>query len=163
MKARQLFNTDHYDLSDVVALIDTDEKDVSSRSGHDLATTSPLFEARLRNVHGRFRAIRDAIADRSFEKLAPLVEREAESLHAIARTANTPVHYYQPGTIRCIKTVQRLRRDGLNACYTIDAGPNVHVVCEDAEAVQKRLVDDGFDTLVDHVGDGVRYHEEHLS
>jgi diphosphomevalonate decarboxylase len=33
-----------------------------------------------------------------------------------------------------MQAVQSWRKSGLPACYTIDAGPNVHVLCPTAEA-----------------------------
>jgi diphosphomevalonate decarboxylase len=40
-----------------------------------------------------------------------------------------------------MEAVRRWRDEGRTACYTIDAGPNVHVLCpqEEAEAVEKAL------------------------
>lgn len=40
-----------------------------------------------------------------------------------------------------MKAVQAWREEGLATCYTVDAGPNVHVICERAyqEQVEARL------------------------
>jgi diphosphomevalonate decarboxylase len=37
--------------------------------------------------------------------------------------------------------VRQWRAEGIQACYTVDAGPNVHVICPETEAqiVEKRL------------------------
>jgi len=42
-----------------------------------------------------------------------------------------------------MRQVPEWRRTGLAACYTVDAGPNVHVICsaEDAPLVRSRLVE----------------------
>jgi diphosphomevalonate decarboxylase len=40
--------------------------------------------------------------------------------------------YWQPQTMAIIQEVGVWRRVGLPVCYTIDAGPNVHVICPTA-------------------------------
>jgi diphosphomevalonate decarboxylase len=72
--ARQVLPASHWDLRDVVAILDTAEKKVSSRAGHKLAETSPYFEARLRELDGRLAEVRQAVASRDFDRLSPVVE-----------------------------------------------------------------------------------------
>ena len=38
--------------------------------------------------------------------------------------------YWCPETIRIMHAVVQWRQEGLPVCYTIDAGPNIHVICE---------------------------------
>jgi diphosphomevalonate decarboxylase len=49
--------------------------------------------------------------------------------------------YWQPITLTLIQAVRSARTRGLPACATVDAGPNVHVICEknDVEAVLKLI------------------------
>jgi diphosphomevalonate decarboxylase len=49
--------------------------------------------------------------------------------------------YWEPATLTVMSAVREWRKGGLPAFYTIDAGPNVHVLCprENAAEVEKRL------------------------
>ena len=51
-------------------------------------------------------------------------------MHALTFTAVPGFTYFEPNTIKAIKLVQELRQQGLECYYTIDAGPNVKVLCQ---------------------------------
>jgi len=136
--ARQLAGPGHWELRDVIALVDERTKDVSSREGHRRAPSSPHFERRLELLPERTRVVRDAIADRSLETLGPLLEEEAIELHLVAMSSRPPIFYWDPGTLSVLAAVRELRETGVPAFFTMDAGPNVHVVCEPEE--EERVV-----------------------
>jgi diphosphomevalonate decarboxylase len=57
-------------------------------------------------------------------------------------TSEPPLFYWTPATLEVILAVRRWREEGdLAVCYTIDAGPNVHVICPGGQAdeVSRRL------------------------
>ncbi len=139
--ARALYPADHWDLRDVIAVVEIGEKSVSSRSGHQLAESSPYYEQRLARLPHRLETVRRAIAERDFATLGPAIEEEAIDLHLIAMSSSPPIFYWSPGTLSVLRAVRELRQEGLAAYATLDAGANVHVICEaDSEAdVAERL------------------------
>lgn len=142
-RAVRLHPADHWRLADLVALVDAGAKEVSSLGGHRLAPSSPYFARRLEILPERLDRVRRALADRDFASLATAVEEEAIDLHLIAMSSRPPIHYWSGGTVDVLAAVRRLRADGVPACSTIDAGPNVHVLCppEAADAVAARLAE----------------------
>ena len=50
-------------------------------------------------------------------------------MHAVMITSRPPLLYWQPATLAVMHAVQEWRAAGLQVFYTIDAGPNVHVIC----------------------------------
>jgi diphosphomevalonate decarboxylase len=156
----------HWALRDVIAVVERGAKQVSSLAGHRLAPTSPHFARRLAELPARLATVRRAILDRDFAALAPAVEEEAIDLHLIAMSSRPPIFYWQPATLAVLAAVRALRRDGVAACATLDAGANVHVLCPAAaeEEVAARLaVTPGVhEVLRDGVGDGPELHDEHL-
>ena len=62
-------------------------------------------------------------------------------MHAVMITSSPVLMYWQPATIAVMHAVRQWRANGLAACTTIDAGPNVHVICtaEAADEVAVRL------------------------
>jgi diphosphomevalonate decarboxylase len=120
---------EHWDLHDVVALVDLGHKAVGSTEGHAVADTSPLQGARIASVPDRLAKARSAVIDRNFAALAEVVELDSLMMHAVMITSSPVLMYWQPATIAVMQAVIDWRREGLPACTTIDAGPNVHVLC----------------------------------
>ncbi|HRW04235.1 MAG TPA: diphosphomevalonate decarboxylase [Caldilineaceae bacterium] len=140
--AHQLHSETHWALSDVVAVVNSGEKAVSSADGHTLAAESPLNQGRVAYVNQVLGETRAAIAERDLGRLGPIIEQDALAMHAVMMTSTPSLFYWQPGTIEVIQAVRSWReRDGLPAYFTIDAGPNVHVICEaeDAATVEEAL------------------------
>ena len=164
--ARQFAPSDHWPLCDLVAVIDPAHKAISSQEGHRRAPSSPYYTCRLEILPDRTRRLRDALLARDFTHFAQAVEEEAIDLHLIAMSARPPTFYWQPGTVAVLEAVRRLRADGLDVCATIDAGPNVHVLCIAAHArqVQEALAEvPGVRMIIaDNVGDGPRFADKHL-
>ncbi len=168
--AAQLAAAEHWDLRDLVAVVDASPKGVSSRAGHRLAPTSPYFERRLALLPGRLERVRGAIAARSLAELGPVVEEEAIDLHLIAMSSRPPIYYWRPGTVAVLAEARRLRdAEGVAVWATIDAGPNVHLICEpgDEAAVAERIgaLPEVAEVLRDRVGSGprtLRGAEDHL-
>jgi diphosphomevalonate decarboxylase len=156
----------HWDLRDLIAIVETGAKEVSSLAGHRRAPTSPYFGRRLEALPHRLAAVRRAILDRDFATLGPLIEEEAIDLHLIAMSSRPPIFYWKPATLEVLAALRTLRREGVPAWATIDAGANVHSICTpDAEAaVAARLAATPgvLDVIRDRVGEGPELHDEHL-
>ena len=62
-------------------------------------------------------------------------------MHATMMSATPPVRYWTPATVAAMDTVLSLRKQGVEAFYTMDAGPNVKVLCRagDAQHVRQAL------------------------
>lgn len=132
---------EHWALADVVAVVDAGIKSVTSADNHRLVTTSPYFPVRLQEVPKRVAQTLTAIRDHDLGQLGALCEADAVSMHVIAMTAQPPTFYWNAGTMAVIHALQRWRNEGLFGYFTIDAGPNVHVICMQADAleIERRL------------------------
>jgi diphosphomevalonate decarboxylase len=131
----------HWDLRDVIAVVETEPKPVSSRDGHQRAPSSPFYEQRLSHLPERMQTARASIAARDFNRLGPLIETEGIELHLITMSSQPPIYYWKPATLKVLEVVRAMRSDGLAAYATMDAGANVHVICppEDEPQVAARL------------------------
>ncbi len=140
--AYQLFPPDHWRLADVVAVVSSAEKRVSSEGGHRIASTSPLCLARAQNAERIRDDVVNAIARRDLPQLGVLIEEDAVAMHSVMMTGNPQLFYWLPGTLEVMLSVREWReREGLMSYFTIDAGPNVHVICEqkDVQEIGARL------------------------
>ncbi len=165
--AHQLYPAAHWALYDVVAVVSGAEKATSSEQGHGLATSSPLNAGRVASVPQALDEVRAAIAQRDLARLGPVIEQDALAMHAVMMTSTPSLFYWQPGTLEIIHAVRAWRaQDGLQAYFTIDAGPNLHILCEatDVAAVQAHLATIASiqQVIVSRPGPAPRFLDEHL-
>lgn len=160
MAAAQLATAGHWTLCDIIAVVQQEPKDVSSLDGHRRAPTSPHFERRLSLLPERLERVRRAIADRDLPLLGEMLEEDAIELHLVAMSSRPPIFYWAPATLAVHQTVRDLRAGGHAAFFTMDAGANVHVLCDPADetAVADALRDTAgvLDVIRDRTGDGPR-------
>ena len=139
--AFSLAPVDHWALVDCVAVVSREHKPTGSSQGHALADSSRLQAARVADAPRRLDLCRRAILERDFDALAQVVELDSNLMHAVMMTSRPPLLYWQPATMAILQAVPEWRKRGLPACYTIDAGPNVHVLttADHAREVADRL------------------------
>ena len=119
---------EHWDLVDCIVVISSEHKGIGSTQGHALAETSPLQEARVADAPRRIEICRKAILERNFETLASIAEKDSDLMHAVMMTSDPALFYWKPATLHVMQSVRDWRMGGLPVFYTIDAGPNVHVI-----------------------------------
>ena len=151
---------EHWNLTDCVAIVSAARKKTGSTEGHALAWTSPLQAARVEDAPRRLDICREAILHCDFDALAHIIELDSDMMHAVMMTSTPPLMYWHAATIEIFHAVREWRSGGLPAAYTVDAGPNVHVIClsEQAKEVEKRLkeIPGVSDVLVARVGGPAR-------
>ena len=150
---------EYWPLSDVIVVLSSEEKAVSSSQAHLAAWGSSLFAPRLAGILPKMQRVLNAIESRDLERLGIEIESEALEMHAVAMTGSPQVHYFTPETVRFLSWVREERLKGLMPAYfTVDAGPNVHLICEtrDAESVARHIQKDWSKakTIVDQIGTG---------
>lgn len=132
--AQSFAPTEHWELADVIAIVSKEHKRVGSKHGHTLALTSDLQPARVTGAFDRFTICKRAVLDRDFATFAEVVELDSTIMHAVMMTSNPPLFYWEPASLTIMKQVREWREAGLNVCYTLDAGPNVHCLCLEKDA-----------------------------
>jgi diphosphomevalonate decarboxylase len=126
---------------DCVAVVSAAHKKTGSTEGHSIAWTSPLQAARVADAPRRLEICRKAILERDFNTFASIVELDSDMMHAVMMTSTPALHYWKPASLDVMNGVRQWRTDGLQVCYTVDAGPNIHVICPGTEAktAEKKL------------------------
>jgi len=132
---------DHWKLVDCIAIVSASHKKTGSTEGHAVAPTSPLQAARVADAPRRLELCRNAILSKDFDSFASIVELDSDIMHAVMMTSTPALHYWKPPSLAVMDAVPQWRMDGFPACYTVDAGANVHVICPETEVhiVDKRL------------------------
>lgn len=128
--AYSLASTTFWDLVDMVLILNKKEKSTASAAGHLLAETSPFFFNRIKEVKKRLKKIKKAFFEKDFDTFGQLLEEETLSMHLVMMTQKPPLYYWSGKTIEVIKKIVNLRIRGKRCYYTIDAGENIHLICQ---------------------------------
>ncbi len=139
--AYSLFPADYWDIRDVIAIVGSDVKKVSSTEGHAAVESSPLYKGRIRGIPRKIRRIKETIRNKDFSGFGEICEAEALSMHAVMITSKPALIYWKPTTLRVMHQIIDWRSSSLESYFTIDAGPNVHALClaKDALKLERRL------------------------
>ena len=134
----------HWELSDCIAIVSAGHKKTGSTEGHAIAGTSSLQSARVADAPHRLDLCRRAVLERDFAALANIMELDSDMMHAVMMTSSPALHYWQSASVTVMQAVRAWRAEGLPVAYTVDAGPNVHVLCpsevqKEAEARLRNL------------------------
>ncbi len=136
-----VFNT----LRDTIIMVNKDQKSVSSSEGHKRMNDHPFATARIIQAHDNTTQLLAALKSGDKQSFIRIVENEAFTLHALMMTSEDGFMLMEPETVRIITRIQQLRKEtGLDICFTLDAGPNVHLLFfeEQFEQVDKLIVED---------------------
>jgi diphosphomevalonate decarboxylase len=126
---RTIAPAEHWDLSDVIAIVESAHKTTGSTEGHAMAETSPLQAARVASTPERLERCRSAVLARDFPALAQVIEQDTLVMHAVMMTGAPSLLYWRPATLALVQAIRAWRAEGLPVAFTIDAGPNVHCLC----------------------------------
>ncbi|MFI3079494.1 diphosphomevalonate decarboxylase [Streptococcus sp. 2021WUSS124] len=120
-----------WDIAMVVLAVNTGPKKIASREGMDhTIATSPFYAAWVETAKQDLVDIKAAIASRDFEKLGQITEHNGMKMHATTLSANPPFTYWSADSLVAQEAVRQVREEsGLSAYMTMDAGPNVKVLC----------------------------------
>jgi len=133
---------DHWDLRVIVALVSGEKKAISSREGmlHTEAT-SPLYSGWVTSAQADLDEAVIAVKERDIERLGTVMEHSTMKMHGTMLSANPAVRYLKAGSMAVLDEVEQLRRVGVPAWATMDAGPNVKVLttAESAEQVAEAV------------------------
>lgn len=136
-----------HDFHDDILVVSAEKKDVSSRAGHELMNIHPFAQSRYTQAAQNMQALIQTLERGDLLRFCDIVENEALTLHALMFSSSPAVVLFQPGTIDIIKKVRKFREQtGIPVCFTIDAGPNIHLLYPDrvkvdiGQLIQRELV-----------------------
>ncbi len=144
---------------DSIVIVDANEKSVSSRVGHALMDEHPFRDERFKRAESNCQKLLIAMKTGNMEYFIEVVEEEALMLHALMMTSNPSYILLKPNSLLVIEKLKKFRLDSkIPLCFTIDAGPNIHILYPDqfSAPVKKWLSEEfsQFKILHDKVGIG---------
>lgn len=132
------------DLSMAIVVLSDKKKTILSRNGmKNCVETSSLFPTWVKQANKDAEEMLLHIKNKNFSKMGELMERNTLLMHETTKYANPPFTYLKPETFECITFVKKIRANGIPAYFTMDAGPNVKILCEteNIEKLKKMLLE----------------------
>ncbi len=165
---KQLFDEKHWPEFRILTTIVTSKaKPIKSRAGmKQSVATSPLYKGWLESVEADLQAVREGIKKKDVTKVGEAAEHNALKMHAVMMSTKPAIIYWLPETIAVMSAVKGLRESGKKCWFTMDAGPQVKVVCleSEAQAIKGALEKvPGVSSVGTHApGRGAKLTEEHV-
>jgi len=118
---------------DYILIVSSKKKVVSSTAGHNLMNNHPNAEDRYKTANSNIKSLLSILKAGDFEAFCKLSEAEADQLHLLMRTSNPPYNLLHDNTLIILAKIKAYRaQSNIPICYTLDAGPNVHVLFPNA-------------------------------
>lgn len=123
-----------WDIGMIFIIVDDGQKDISSTGGMQrVVQTSPYYDGWLSSTADDLAAIKEAITQHDIIKVGEIAESSALKMHALNLSARPPFNYWSPESIAAMRKVEDLRKLGYPVYFTMDAGPNVKLICKSSQ------------------------------
>ena len=148
---------------DSILIVSGETKSVSSRAGHGLMEGNPYAPARYARANENIENLLVVLKSGDMDTFINITESEALQLHALMMCSNPSFILMKPNTLCIIEAVRNFRNETqIPLCFTLDAGPNVHLLYPESEAEKvENFIKSELITycnqgrwIADHVGDG---------
>lgn len=119
------------DINMIAIVLNNSPKKISSRLGMKISyETSPFYDSWIKQTNEDFETIQNAITNGDFSTLGQTAELNAMRMHSLTLSANPSYLYLNKDSLLVIEMVKGLRDKGIECYYTMDAGPNVKIICQ---------------------------------
>lgn len=158
--AEELFDALYWpELRVIIAIVKAEPKDTSSRLAMELSkNTSPCYASWLEGSDKIFGEALLACKNRDLDELGPLVRKSYLMMFSTMFTSSPPLLYWEPESLGLIKACEKLRAKGHSIWETMDAGPQVKMIClsHESEELMRHLEEEfpHLDFLLSEVGGG---------
>ena len=125
------------DMAMIAVILNKDKKKVASRAGmKQTVETCPFYESWVRSTDEDIEKMHKALKDKDFDQVGRLAEGSALKMHAIMMATQPSIIYLQEETLATIRLIKEMRDQGLSVYFTMDAGPNVKIICKPSQKDQ---------------------------
>ena len=148
-------------MKDAILIVEDQPKKVSSTIGHSLMKNHPFGEQRFAQANKRTAELVRVLKEGDIDSFIQICESDALTLHAMMMTSTDYYLLIKPGTLTAIQKIMQFRLENMvPVCFTLDAGPNVHVLYPEKyqetveDFIKSELKDTYKNVIFDHEGLG---------
>ncbi|KAF5075537.1 hypothetical protein DSECCO2_169640 [anaerobic digester metagenome] len=118
-----------FEMRDAILVVSTSPKVLSSTQGHALMANHPFADARYAEARINLNAILKALRKGDLKRFYDIAESEAMTLHGLIMSSKNQPMLLKPQSLQIIERIKAFRTEkGINIGFTIDAGPNIHLL-----------------------------------
>ncbi|HUY00717.1 MAG TPA: diphosphomevalonate decarboxylase [Candidatus Deferrimicrobium sp.] len=140
--AVQIASSHHWDIQLLVIITELSKKSISSTKGmQSTVKTSPFYQGWLDSIEFDLEKVRTGILNKDFKLVGESSEHNCLKMHSLMMTSSPSMIYWNETTLKLLKNIQTWRAEGLNCYFTIDAGPNIIILClkSDVDAIKDHI------------------------
>lgn len=163
----QIASKEHWPEFRILAcVLSTEKKKIKSRAGMKQSVSNcPFYNAWRETAEQDAQKMKGFIIKKNFTEVGKLAEHNCLKMHAVMLTTTPPIIYWNEKTIELMHAIQAWRDEGLESYFTIDAGPQIKIVClsKDVSEITRRVKELGVDHVMEcRPGEGAHLVDEHL-
>ncbi len=122
------------DYQDTILLVSSKKKEISSSVGHQLMNNHPYASSRFAQANTNFDRMLAVLQSGNLDEFIEIMENEALSLHALMMNSTPSYTLLKPNTLELIERIKSFRLSTkLPIGFTLDAGPNIHLLYPKSE------------------------------
>ena len=144
-KCNQILKKSDWPLDVLICIASINPKTTSSRVGMEISReTSPMYQKWLDINNEHINSALKSLKEKNLVDLAKVTEENCELMHKVMESSIPSIQYRNDLTHECIAETMNLRASGHRLFYTIDAGPQVKIICEpkSSEFIKKRIMEE---------------------
>ena len=105
--------------------------------------TSPIYQNWLDVNDKHINLALNAIKNKDMSALQIVTEENCKLMHEVMKTSIPSISYMTDLTYSCLSEIENLRSLGHKLFYTIDAGPQVKIICDptSSEIMKNRIIE----------------------
>jgi diphosphomevalonate decarboxylase len=122
---------------DAILVVSSQPKMLSSTAGHGLMQSNPYAETRYEVARKNINLLLSTLKSGDQESFIRIIEEEALTLHGLILSSSGGPILLEPASISIIRLIRDYRiQTGSKLCFTLDAGPNIHLLYPESESAQ---------------------------
>lgn len=131
VRCKTVLDPEQWPLEVIVCITSNKKKFISSRKGMEITKqTSPKYWDWVNSQEQNVAIALNAIEAKNFEQLRQVSEQNCLEMHKVMQASDPPINYWNEITYACVEKVREIQDRGLAVFFTIDAGPQVKIICE---------------------------------
>ena len=120
-----------------ILIVSSEKKSVSSSAGHQLMEGNIYADARYKQAYNNCEKLFSIMQKGDIGGFIAIAEDEALTLHALMMSSHPSYILLEPNSIAIVKKIREFRSETkVPLSFSIDAGPNIHVMYPDSFAKQ---------------------------
>ena len=143
-RCSQILKEPEWPLDVLICITSKEPKEISSREGMEISKkTSPIYQDWLDVNEKHINLALNAIKDKDMSGLENVTEENCKVMHKVMKTSKPSISYMTDVTHSCLAEIENLRSSGHSLFYTIDAGPQVKIICDpkSTEIIRDTIID----------------------